>query len=265
MLYKRLCKLFFTVTLLLYPIGVFAENIDPDNDGHQYAYGENTGWINFKPNEEQGVTVMDSSLSGYAWGENIGWIKMDPDQGGVSNDGLGNLSGYAWGENIGWISFSCEDRGTCTTVDYGVTIDPYSGVFSGFAWAENMGWISFNSTSVVPFKITTSWRLDSDDDGFSDEEDAFPDDPNEWLDTDGDGIGNNEDLDDDNDGMPDVWEELYGLDPHVNDANEDPDNDGYKNIQEYIENGDPHNSGEPFPWELFYPAFIKKSLDGNGS
>jgi hypothetical protein len=25
----------------------FAENIDPNEDGRQYAYGENVGWINF--------------------------------------------------------------------------------------------------------------------------------------------------------------------------------------------------------------------------
>jgi len=37
-----------------------------------------------------------------------------------------------------------------------------------------------------------------------DNADAFPNDPNETIDTDGDGIGNNADLDDDGDGVPDV-------------------------------------------------------------
>jgi len=46
--------------------------------------------------------------------------------------------------------------------------------------------------------------LDSDGDGIPDDEDAFPSDPNETVDTDGDGIGNNADLDDDGDGVPDV-------------------------------------------------------------
>jgi hypothetical protein len=54
--------------------------------------------------------------------------------------------------------------------------------------------------------------------------------------------------------MPDSWEELNGLDPLVNDANEDPDGDGYTNLQEYMEGGDPNDSATPFPWELFYPA-----------
>lgn len=45
---------------------------------------------------------------------------------------------------------------------------------------------------------------DSDGDGILDINDAFPLDPAEWFDTDGDSIGNNADWDDDNDGVPDV-------------------------------------------------------------
>jgi transcription initiation factor IIF auxiliary subunit len=41
---------------------------------------------------------------------------------------------------------------------------------------------------------------DDDNDGYSDAEDDFPLDDTEWLDTDGDGIGNNADDDDDDDG-----------------------------------------------------------------
>lgn len=44
---------------------------------------------------------------------------------------------------------------------------------------------------------------DDDGDGVSDEEDAFPYDDSEWLDTDRDGIGNNADEDDDGDGVAD--------------------------------------------------------------
>ena len=45
---------------------------------------------------------------------------------------------------------------------------------------------------------------DSDGDGVPDGEDAFPNDPAEWDDTDDDGIGNNADTDDDGDGIPDI-------------------------------------------------------------
>ena len=41
----------------------------------------------------------------------------------------------------------------------------------------------------------------------NDKEDPFPRDPNEWLDTDNDNIGNNTDTDDDNDGLNDDADE----------------------------------------------------------
>jgi hypothetical protein len=55
----------------------YAENIDPFNEGLKYAYGENVGWINFKPSQGPGVTVTNSAVTGYAWGENIGWINFN--------------------------------------------------------------------------------------------------------------------------------------------------------------------------------------------
>ena len=45
---------------------------------------------------------------------------------------------------------------------------------------------------------------DDDSDGVSNANDAFPQDPDESVDTDGDGIGNNADTDDDNDGVADT-------------------------------------------------------------
>ena len=37
------------VCVLLCCSNLFAENIDPYEDGSQYAYGENVGWVNFEP------------------------------------------------------------------------------------------------------------------------------------------------------------------------------------------------------------------------
>lgn len=61
---------------------------------------------------------------------------------------------------------------------------------------------------------------DDDGDGVSDTDDAFPLDANESLDTDGDLIGNNTDSDDDGDGVLDVYD-AFPLD-----ANESVDTDG---------------------------------------
>lgn len=55
------------------------------------------------------------------------------------------------------------------------------------------------------------------------------------LDNDLDGLGDGLDPDDDNDGMPDVWEDDCGLDPYsATDADEDADEDGADNIEEYV-------------------------------
>ncbi len=62
------------------------------------------------------------------------------------------------------------------------------------------------SASLAPFAIhvVEDTPVDSDGDGVSDSDDAFPLDPNETADADGDGIGNNADPDDDNDGVVDT-------------------------------------------------------------
>lgn len=128
-----------------------AENIDPDNDDSQYAYGENIGWVNFEPGQGPGITVTESQLRGFAWAENIGWINLSPaTYGGVSNDGVGNLSGYAWAENVGWVNFDPTVSGDPT--DYGVTIDE-EGNFDGWAWGENIGWVHFQSVSPFVYKV----------------------------------------------------------------------------------------------------------------
>ena len=41
-------------------------------------------------------------------------------------------------------------------------------------------------------------------------------------------------FDTDNDGMPDTWETMNGLNPAVADDNGDADGDGYTNLEEYI-------------------------------
>ena len=53
---------------------------------------------------------------------------------------------------------------------------------------------------------------DSDGDGVPDDDDAFPNDPNESADADGDGVGDNADRDDDNDGVDDVSDDCDNTD-----------------------------------------------------
>jgi type VI secretion system secreted protein Hcp len=48
----------------------------------------------------------------------------------------------------------------------------------------------------------------------------------------------------DADGLPDVWENQYGLDPTANDANLDPDGDGATNFEEYIAGTSPIDANQ---------------------
>jgi len=98
---------------------------------------------------------------------------------------------------------------------------------------------------------------DSDGDGVPDDQDDFPLDPNETTDTDGDTIGNNADTDDDNDGMPDSWENMHNLNPLIDDASQDPDEDGVSNLNEYLGGTEPHVFEQflpPEPPGLLSPA-----------
>ena len=66
---------------------------------------------------------------------------------------------------------------------------------------------------------------DYDSDGIQDPIDVFPINSSEWVDTDGDGIGDNTDTDDDNDGISDVMELQAGFDS-LNPNHTPPDWDG---------------------------------------
>ena len=87
---------------------------------------------------------------------------------------------------------------------------------------------------------------DSDGDSYSDITDAFPHDENEHLDTDSDGIGNNKDTDDDNDGINDLNDKFPAtMDDADNDGlsaelDPDDDNDGYNDIIDAF----PHDENE---------------------
>ncbi|MCZ7599533.1 MAG: FG-GAP-like repeat-containing protein [Gammaproteobacteria bacterium] len=104
---------------------------------------------------------------------------------------------------------------------------------------------------------------DADSDGVPDSQDAFPNDPSEWSDADGDGIGDNADLDDDNDGMSDVYEEANGLDPlDPGDAAPDADHDGYTNLEEHDAGTDPQDFADN-PGAGNFPQVLPVDDDDN--
>jgi hypothetical protein len=75
---------------------------------------------------------------------------------------------------------------------------------------------------------------DDDEDGVPDKEDAFPLEPEEWQDKDGDLIGDNLDADDDGDGIADDWNE-----------------NGIPDWEELDIDGDGVDRAKSVPWDVF--------------
>jgi hypothetical protein len=105
-------------------------------------------------------------------------------------------------------------------------------------------------------------KPDRDNDGHPDDEDAFPDDANEWVDSDGDGIGNNSDPDRDGDGISNDYETQAGTDPeNPSDKPVDTDQDGIPDAFDSDRDGDGHNNDRDlFPDDKNEWA----DLDGDG-
>ena len=108
---------------------------------------------------------------------------------------------------------------------------------------------------------------DDDDDGdvdiggLPDATDAFPLDPTEWLDSDGDGLGNNADSDDDNDGISDN-EDDFPLDAfeYLNtDANHPTNSDSIGNNADTDDDGDGVLDGDDS-----YPLNANEQYDSDG-
>ena len=156
---KWRARLILAVTIAWLAAPVQAEDVDPDNDGSQYAWFPNAGWINAEPLGDggSGMSLNNGDASGWLWSANTGWISLSCENTAscatveyrVHHDGSGNLSGYAWSPNLGWISFSCVDSGTCAAVDYSVVVDLGTGEMQGYGYAANVGWLSFSCENTA--------------------------------------------------------------------------------------------------------------------
>ena len=121
------------------------------------------------------------------------------------------------------------------------------GVLDLIRFAKNFG----EGTNLMHiYAGLTELFIDSDFDGVSDSEDAFPLDEIESVDTDLDGVGNNADLDDDDDGVVDEedafpFDSTETLDSDADgigdNADFDDDNDGFTDEQELADGTDPFN------------------------
>ncbi len=108
--------------------------------------------------------------------------------------------------NVTWIP----DNGT---YDIWVVVDPSDSIQESFEDNNNASKHIFVDNDFDGDGIGDAADRNDDNDAFMDEDDAFPYDPTEWLDSDADGIGDNADDDDDDDGYSDRREIAAGTDP----------------------------------------------------
>jgi hypothetical protein len=155
-----------------------------------------------------------------------------------------NITGYFWEQTDDGVKVDLtnpnEAKATFTAPD--VETEPVMLTFELTVFdAEGL-----RSTDTCSVQVVKAVSEDSDGDGVPDDEDAFPDDPDEYLDTDGDG-------------MPDGWESEYGLNPFEKDAGDDLDGDGVSNIDEYYLGTKPNNNEDNFKPD---PPALKTPDDG---
>ena len=146
----KVARVLALLSIIFFALPVFASETQGTIDAtHKYAWGENTGWINFAPKNGDiysGLTITDTAITGYAWSKEFGWINFNPTNSGqgVKNTTDGVLSGQAWAASLGWIPID------------GVTINSV-GKFVGTAGTEGStpGRISFDCDAC---NVTTDWR-----------------------------------------------------------------------------------------------------------
>ncbi|MEM9080982.1 MAG: hypothetical protein AAGC74_09860 [Verrucomicrobiota bacterium] len=152
-----------------------SEDFPPSTfSGTPSAWCSNTGWHNFAPDPNFGVSVNETHLAGYAWNPNTGWLRLGdpfPSNGhtftntgsdhGVNHDGTGLLSGYAWSPNTGWLNFGWATANDPNAPQFSLL----NGQFSGYAWNPNTGWVNLGTPSLLTDSLTC---LDSDLDNIAD-------------------------------------------------------------------------------------------------
>jgi hypothetical protein len=199
----------------------------------------------FSPDRQYRVTgeirqVAKTDLDDYSYGglNSTGWstIAMDGPVKGSGSERVGLDVGS--GDNVNFFAVQAE------TVDGTSTfMEQDTDYFMNRIGLRMEGYVLESNFRNIIFTDVT----DTDADGVVDFDDDLPLDGSETIDTDFDGIGNNADSDDDNDGLSDDLEAILGLNPlnadsdndGTADGDEDSDGDGFSNATEVEYSTDP--------------------------
>ena len=198
--------------------------IDYDDDGDGYT-DQVEGWCGSDPLDVNSIPV-DSDGDGDC-------DTMDTDS---DNDGVNDDEDAFPDDSTEWIDTDGDGNGD--NGDYDDDGDGWSD-----SSEEDCGSDSLDSGSV-PADLDNDGECDDmdpddDNDWVVDIDDAFPNDPTEWNDLDGDGIGDNSDEDVDGDGWTNAAEDDCGSDSgNANVAPMDSDNDGICDLLDPDDDGD---------------------------
>ena len=181
---------------------------------------------NWFGSDEISINVGGSDVASATWtsvaGNHTIWVVVDPLDAIVeANENNNNAS-----KNI-FVDKDTDGDGIGDTIDEDDDNDGYNDTVEMSEGSDPLDNYSMPA-DVDGDYIPDSIDPDIDDDEVPNEDDAFPFDANETVDTDGDGIGNNGDEDDDGDGY------LDEIDPYPLDT----DNDGLSNDIDDDDDGD---------------------------
>jgi|GEM_PF-1652149 len=218
----------------------------PEHDYSKLALGVDYRWTNYIPELPNGmVPIMTSEYAKQLDQNTTPYVVSDLKQGFVNGEAVSAVdfastfsTTLAQGkallplvvEGAGWSAIKIDDTHIrVVLMDQGYldpqkrdaviklqTVQAESAVDilskKTLEFTDNSLALSVPAGSVRLVDITLKQPLgntaDSDSDGVIDSEDAFPNDPSETVDTDGDGIGNNADCDDDGDKVNDDIDHL---------------------------------------------------------
>jgi len=163
---------------------------------------------------EDGINTLTVDSAGNSY---VASVTRSPDypvnsaiQGSLAGETDLGISKFTPEGRLAWSTFLGGSDDQMVQAPGGIAIDPVTGnvIVAAFTAAADFPVVD----PLQPFNagghdaaiaiIDQSADVDSDGDGVIDTTDAFPNDPDEWRDTDGDGIGDNSDPDIDGDGVP---------------------------------------------------------------
>ena len=225
------------------PTGLVADE-DDDDDGYLDTYEVDCGSDPLEVADMPIDSTLDMTLGGYSTGE---CDALDPDD---DNDGVNDTEDLWPFDSSEWSDADGDGQGDNRDMD-----DDNDGWWDS---CEASDWLAAQNSSVVEnlnYFANNDLGIASNCPG---QTDHFPLDGTEWMDTDGDGVGDNTDVNDDGDldAMGDPWtdeEELScGSDPlDSTSLPDDFDGDGVCDILDNDDDGDGvDDSLDAFPYDV---------------